>query len=65
MEDFDYNEQIAITQYHWSLEDYDSADYFELARIMKAKDKSKRAADPLTAIAGIRKAAAKRKRKKG
>ncbi len=65
MEDFDYNEQIAITQYHWNLEDYDNADYFELARIMKAKDKSKRAADPLTAIAGIRKASAKRKGKKG
>lgn len=43
------------------MDQYDNADYYELSRILKAKDRNNRAVDPLSAITGIRAAQAKRK----
>ncbi len=45
---------------HWSIEQFDNADYYELSRILQAKERSERAVDPLTSILGIRAAQAER-----
>jgi hypothetical protein len=60
LEDFDVNEKNVITNLHWSIEQFDNADYYELARILRAKDRKDRPADPTTAILHIRAAQAKR-----
>ncbi|MEE6650634.1 hypothetical protein [Limosilactobacillus pontis] len=54
------NEKNVITNLHWSIEQYDNADYYELSRILQAKDRKNRPVDPLTSILHIRAAQAKR-----
>ena len=46
------------------MDQYDNADYYELSRILRTKDRNNRAVDPLSAITGIRSAQAKRKHRK-
>ena len=63
LEDFDVNEKNIITNLHWSIEQFDNADYYELSRILQAKERSERPVDPITSIIGIRAAQVQRNHK--
>ncbi|MFT8762067.1 MAG: hypothetical protein ABF857_12510 [Lacticaseibacillus paracasei] len=36
----------AVVYFHWSMQDFDDADYFEMLEMMSAKDKKDRPIDP-------------------
>lgn len=37
--EFDYMEKQAITNLHWSLEDYENTDFYRLCEVLKADGK--------------------------
>lgn len=46
LEDFRWSKKQAVVYFHWSLKDFDDADYFEMLEMMSAKDKKDRPVDP-------------------
>lgn len=46
LEDFRWSKKQAVVYFHWSLADFDEADYFEMLEMMSAKDKKDRIVDP-------------------
>lgn len=46
LEDFRWSKKQAVVYFHWSLKDFDDADYFEMLEMMSAKDKKDRPIDP-------------------
>lgn len=46
LEDFRWSKKQAVVYFHWSLRDFDEADYFEMLEMMSAKDKKDRPVDP-------------------
>lgn len=46
LEDFRWSKKQAVVYFHWSLKDFDEADYFEMLEMMSAKDKKDRPVDP-------------------
>ncbi|MCT2909518.1 hypothetical protein EFT87_12740 [Schleiferilactobacillus harbinensis] len=45
-EDFRWSKKQAVIYFHWSLKDFDDADYYEMLEMMSAKDKKDRIVDP-------------------
>lgn len=46
LEDFRWSKKQAVVYFHWSLNDFDDADYYEMLEMMSAKDKKDRLIDP-------------------
>ncbi|AWR92443.1 hypothetical protein DMC16_15655 [Lacticaseibacillus paracasei] len=46
LQDFRWTKKQAVMYFHWSLQDFDDADYFEMLEMMSAKDKKDRPIDP-------------------
>ncbi|RHX74782.1 hypothetical protein D2U14_01370 [Lacticaseibacillus paracasei] len=46
LQDFRWSKKQAVVFFHWSLNDFDEADYFEMFEMMSAKDKKDRPIDP-------------------
>jgi hypothetical protein len=46
LEDFRLSKKQAVVYFHWSLTDFDDADYFEMLEMMSARDKKDRPVDP-------------------
>lgn len=46
LEDFRWSKKQAVVYFHWSLADFDDADYYEMLEMMSAKDKKDRPIDP-------------------
>ena len=46
LEDFRWSKKQAVVYFHWSLKDFDEADYYEMLEMMSAKDKKDRIVDP-------------------
>lgn len=61
LEDLDFAEKTAISQFGWSIDTFENTDYYRMNEIMSAKDTSERPVDPLSAMMGIRVAQSKRK----
>ncbi|EFD87505.1 hypothetical protein ACFIUV_08370 [Oenococcus oeni] len=47
LEDFDLFAKNALTNLHWSLDEFYETDYFELITVLNAKEKKERVVDPL------------------
>lgn len=61
LEDFDFAEKQAISNFGWSIDTFDETDYYRMSEVMSAKGQNNRAVDPLSALVGIRTAQSKRK----
>lgn len=46
VQDFRWMKKQAVMYFHWSMQDFDDADYFEMLEMMSAKDKKDRPIDP-------------------
>lgn len=46
LQDFRWMKKQAVMYFHWSMQDFDDADYFEMLEMMSAKDKKDRPVDP-------------------
>lgn len=46
LEDFRWMKKQAVMYFHWSMQDFDEADYYEMLEMMSAKDKKDRPIDP-------------------
>ena len=46
LQDFRWMKKQAVMYFHWSMQDFDDADYFEMLEMMSAKDKKDRPIDP-------------------
>ncbi|MFY4506475.1 hypothetical protein ACJ8L9_06550 [Lacticaseibacillus rhamnosus] len=46
VQDFRWMKKQAVMYFHWSIQDFDDADYFEMLEMMSAKDKKDRPIDP-------------------
>ena len=46
LQDFRLMKKQAVMYFHWSMQDFDDADYFEMLEMMSAKDKKDRPIDP-------------------
>lgn len=46
LEDFRLSKKQAVVYFHWSLNDFDEADYFEMLEMMSARDEKDRPVDP-------------------
>jgi hypothetical protein len=47
---FDLAEKNALTNLHWTLEQYEDADYFRLNEVLSAKEEEDMPVDPLSLI---------------
>lgn len=48
--DLDMAEKEALVNLHWTLDQYENADFYDLQRVLGAKDKDNRVVDPLSLI---------------
>lgn len=46
LQDFRWMKKQAVMYFHWSMQDFDEADYYEMLEMMSAKDKKDRPVDP-------------------
>ena len=46
LEDFRLTKKQAAMYFHWSMQDYDDADYYELLEMMSARETKDRPVDP-------------------
>ncbi|MFT8581109.1 MAG: hypothetical protein ABF743_07105 [Schleiferilactobacillus perolens] len=46
LQDFRWSKKQAVVYFHWSLQNFDSADYYEMLEMMSAKSKKDRPIDP-------------------
>lgn len=54
IEDLDNNEREMMIQFHWTIDQYENADYYRLGEVMSAKARDDRAIDPLQFVRGRR-----------
>ncbi|BAP85954.1 hypothetical protein LOOC260_114180 [Paucilactobacillus hokkaidonensis JCM 18461] len=52
IEDLKIAERDCLLNMHWTLDQYEQADYFALNEILSAKDKKDRVVDPMSLIGG-------------
>lgn len=50
LDDLDMAEKEALVNLHWTLEQYENADFYDLQRVLNAKGKDNRQVDPLSLI---------------
>lgn len=55
LEDFRLTKKQSIVYFHWTMQDFDNADHYELLETLSAKEKKDRVVDPLAFVQSIRK----------
>lgn len=50
LENLDVAQKEALLNLHWTLEQYDNADFYDLQRVLNAKEEKDRTVDPLSLL---------------
>ena len=50
LENLDLAEKEALMNLHWTLDDYENADFYKLQRVLNAKEEKDREIDPLSLL---------------